>query len=848
MGAVLLTLLYLATAAIPAIAARLARRGRRRCLRAAPSGAAILVLSLLPLAFTASGFLPGRGLTPTPLLSSVAPWADPELVARIEATSQPANPLLLDPVSQMLPWRQAARRGLLFNPSEGGGAALLGNGQSAVLFPTEVAARWLPPFRAATYSQAARLLVAAWGMFLLARALAASEIGALVAAAAFLGSGFLQLWRLHPHSLTAAAAPWIVLAALALARRPGGRSAVALALGCAVGFFGGHPETLLHSLLFAAALAVPFALAAVRRRPRRGIGRGRPLLRRLGWAAAAGVLALLQAAPALLPFLDNLRVSAEWSESRAERRRQIEEPLSGVADRLAPSAALLALGDPRTGTWRGPENLAEVGGGAMGSVALLLAGLAFVPPTQAAGGAGRAGRAGGAGRGRRRLALLLLAIGLLGLAVGAHLPWISTPFGWVPVLRDSLLKRLSLWWALAVPLLAAFGLDRARRSARVRPTVAVAAVALALLLAVVANGAPAAERRRIFAFELAPLLGAALALAAVGRRRGPGTGFGPGGALRAPFAVAVVAGALLLPRVALLGGWVPRASAASFYPDTLATRFVAEQLQAAGGAGYRVAGLDAALVPHAAAFYGFEEIRTYDPMGFAPYRSFLDALGEVPRIGWVQILEPTRPALAFLGVRWVFDHPSMSARPGMEVVYAGRDALVHEVPRVLPRLFVPRTLAVEPDEGTAVAAARRIEDFAELAVVERAPGGGGGGEPLDSAGRLANGAAAVTRLEVEPGRIRATVEAEAPAILASSQPAIPGWRLFFDGAPAGRERLLRANGAFLGVEVSAGRHALELRYAPASWRYGLALGALGLLLAGALLRAGWRRGSAGAVR
>jgi hypothetical protein len=288
-GALLLALLYLATAA--ALAAAPPAVGRRR---ASPWVAA--ALGLIPLAFTASGFLPGRALTPTPLLAGVPPWADPARVAAIDAGSSGANPLLLDPVSQMIPWRRAARDGLLFDPGQGGGAALLGNGQSAALYPTEVAARALSPFRAVTYSQAARLLVAVWGMFWLARALALAELPALLAAAVFAGSGFLQLWRLHPHSLTAATVPWIALAALVAVRRPGPGAAVALVAAGAVGLAAGHPETLLHGVLFALLVAVPVAVAG-RRRPRGGLGRG------AATGAVAAVLAFLLAAPLLLPVV-----------------------------------------------------------------------------------------------------------------------------------------------------------------------------------------------------------------------------------------------------------------------------------------------------------------------------------------------------------------------------------------------------------------------------------------------------------------------------------------------------------------------------------------------------------------
>ena len=160
------------------------------------AAAAVLVLSLLPLAFTARGFLPATTLAPTGLLAGVPPWAQPERVAAIEAEA-PANPLLLDPLSQFLPWREAARHDLLFNPAQGSGAALLANGQSAVLYPTEVLARRLPAFRAATFSQAARLLVAAWGMFLLARALLAGAAGSGQRRAAAGAGGGHRLARLR---------------------------------------------------------------------------------------------------------------------------------------------------------------------------------------------------------------------------------------------------------------------------------------------------------------------------------------------------------------------------------------------------------------------------------------------------------------------------------------------------------------------------------------------------------------------------------------------------------------------------------------------------------------------------
>jgi hypothetical protein len=913
-----LAVLYLAAAAATAALAGWAGRpwgdagahtpGRRARW---PPCIAVAVLTLLPLVFTVRGFLPGTTLAPTPLLAGVPPWAEAERGAAMEAEAA-ANPLLLDPLSQFLPWREAARRDLLFNPAQGGGAALLANGQSAVLFPTEVMARWLPAFRAATFSQGARLLLAAWGMFLLARVLLGGARGegepllpALAAAFVWVGSGFLQVWRLHPHTLVAAVVPWLLLALLRLAREPGPRPAVALAVAGAMAVAGGHPETLLHALLFGLSLLAAVVLIGgerrqigeergtdekrvepggrrgglsaggrAARRDEAGAAEGSPAGRRLsrlaGWGTAAALLAALLAAPLLLPFVDNLRVSSEWV-LRRDSGTVVEVPPAESVERLRPVLALFALGDPRDGSWRGPENLAELAGGSLGAAALLLAFVALAAP------------------GRRRLALALLALGLLGLAVSIHLPGLSRPFGAVPLLRESLLKRLSLWFALAVSLLAALGVDAWRLRRRRRAPAAAAGAGRAAsgpepAAAHPAESAARAARHRVtgtrkqaapasprspspvlFAAPGTPvrlraraLLGAVLLAVALLWAAGlpgaaPGSAWEWGSLVaalalllfvppRSRLAAPLLAAVLLLPRVALLADWIPAVGPTGFYPETLATRFVAGELAEIGPLGYRVAGLDAALVPHSAAFFGFPEARAYDPMTFAPYAEFLAMAGEPSAAGWHRLLDPAHPALDFLGVRWVFDHPSAHHRPGVEVAYLDRGALVYENPEALPRLFLPPRVVAHATPEEALAEAARIRDFAERVAVS----GLDVGEPLTGRGVvLPSGPAELADLVVEPRRLRARVTAEAPALVATSQPAIPGWRIYVDG---GRALELRVNGAFLGVVVDAGEHAVEMVYAPRSWTWGWVLFAAGAVLAVLLAvaprfrrRVGWPR-------
>lgn len=826
MGLVLLCLLYLLTAVTLAVSVR--PEGR-------PAGpAAILALSALPLAFTWQGFLPERTLAPTNLLVGTAPWADPRLVEEVEGVASPRNPVLLDPVSEMLPWSAAARRHLLFTPAEGSGAALLANGQSALLFPTEVISRLLAPFRGTTYSQAARLLVAAWGMFLLLRIGAIGEPAAVAGCTVFVGAGFLQLWRLHPHSLVTATAPWILTAAVLLVRRPGPGPAVGLAASGAVAFFGGHPETLYQVLVFAL-LTVPLLArldkslgereSKTLRRSRTGGLIDLPVAR---WGVVAAGLSLLLAGPLLVPFVENLRVSAEWQLVRGKRASGIVVDLPRALERLRPAVALYSQGDPVKDSWQGPENLAEIGGGSLGAPALLLILLAV------AGQQGPSRQRHNRGddldsrqRRRNRWSLRGLAlIGAVGLLVSSHMPLVSIPFGWVPLLRDSLLKRLSVWWVLAGSLLAAWAVDEIGERFRPARTLltALAAALVGLLVVAASTGAPREELGRIWGWEIAPLVVTAVAALLMTRARRPAPRAGWVWA-----AAVLLAGAVLLPRAVLFASWVPTVPPAGFYAPTPALEVVKTRLGALSPWGFRVTGIEGALAPHSAAFFDLEEVRAYDPMTFAPYTRFLSAVGEAPRTGWVRISAP-RPALSFLGVRFLFDQPRED-QVDEDPAYRGADAIVWENPAALPRAFFPARLHVDPDPMSAVRRAREIRDFAALAVVDTVAGHQGGELGEDA---WLNPRARVLDLEVRLDEIRAVVRAASPAVLATSQPAIPGWKLLLDGDPA-PSSLRRINGAFLGVAVPEGRTRVELRYAPTSWRWGWALAGLGSLLCLSLL-------------
>ncbi len=78
-----------------------------------------------------------------------------------------------------------------------------------------------------------------------------------------------------------------------------------------------------------------------------------------------------------------------------------------------------------------------------------------------------------------------------------------------------------------------------------------------------------------------------------------------------------------------------------------------------------------------------------------------------------------------------------------------------------------------------------------------------------------------------PEQVVIATESAAPALLVLSDANYPGWRATIDGAPA---PILPTNILFRGVEVPAGTHTVTFTFAPDSWRNGLIVGSVGLLL------------------
>lgn len=221
-------------------------------------------------------------LAPAGMLTTV--WSDPLSAGEDDV-------VYFQPVRALVGEALAEGRWPLANPYEATGTALMGDPQTAVMYPVTWLFAVLDSRTAYTLSILLAFALAGVGTFVYLRRLGLVPSAALFGALAFAYGGFMVGHRVHLGMIhTAAFLPWGLWCIEGL-RRPRGAHTAALWLVAILylAITSGHWPALVHMSLV---WGVYFLL------------RARPLGRAFAWAAGAGGLALLLAAPQLQASFD----------------------------------------------------------------------------------------------------------------------------------------------------------------------------------------------------------------------------------------------------------------------------------------------------------------------------------------------------------------------------------------------------------------------------------------------------------------------------------------------------------------------------------------------------------------
>jgi hypothetical protein len=767
----------------------------RREARALALCSALLLAALAVL--LRAGLFTGRGLLPTDGVLRFYPWRE------LWPGNRGSNYALSDQFLNFVPLARllhaGARRGrlTLWNPYLSCGLPLLASIQAAALYPVNLLLLPFDQFSTAGLAALLKLFVAGFFTLLFLRRLGAGWLAALASALTFALSGFMICWLGHPHANAACLLPALLYCAErgVAERRPRAFAGLAVVYACVL--LGGHPPTAVHETLLLAAYALW--------RTRGARGRGRLLVA----GAAALALGALIAAPQLLPYLSYSRESATVESSARLARWSTRLSPGTLPDLLIPKLT----GDPVDGY--------EYLGAPLGVTPANFASFDYSERTGYVGVVALALALAAALFRRDGPARFFAAAAAVSLAWAYGLPPLPQLAARAPLLKMINPTRLLLVFDFSAAALAGLGLDALPRIARERLAPGALAAALAaaalLLFFLIELYLPLWPQMRVDerAF-MAGNLGLFVANVAVAAAALVGAQRGAAGA--APLCVAWLA----LDLLHFGAGYNPAVARRRDYPQVP----VLSRLAAEPGP-FRVIGLGDALPPDTGMIYGLQDARGQDFVGLRRYEELVTGRsGDFYFYSWARALPP---ALPLLDVRYALVAPGAPApAPGWaRVDRGGLD--VYKNPDDPGRALVVRDARVLAPEAALALARSPGFDPRRAVLLESPPAapppGPAAAPEQDAAARVA---------VYEPDRVDVEASSPAPAFLVLLDAFDPGWAATVDGRPA---PVLRADYAFRAVAVPAGRSLVRFDYRPASLRWGLALGALGLALAALAARA-----------
>ncbi len=759
---------------------------------------AALLLVLLPLCFTGRALLTGKVYGPINLAYAGEPFAG----RGAELGVAPAYAAILhDLYAAVIPWHSAVRYAWsqgewpLLNPFMLCGDVLAASAQPAPFYPPNLLSLPLPLPLALGFLAALHFFLAALGLFLYARSVGCREEAAFLGAAAWAFSGAVAFWIGWPLGMTTIFLPWVILAVRRLAREPGPGSGLLLTVVLALGILAGHPETVAHLV----GLGAFYGLGELLSRPRAAWPRI------LGWTLAAGAAALGATAIFWLPFVDALLQTYQWHlRQGVTAHLKGVESLADLVYRLVPNLVPFVHGFGRFHATGAPKHFLPLATAFAGAVVLPLALYALARSPW---------------RGRWGIA----ALALLGIAAGAKTPGLFELLGALPPFHIALNDRLIAAGGFGLAVLAALGLEAwlaAGRPAGLGKLTAASALALGALVALLRPWMLARGLPLPFVNEQAILLLVPLAVAALFLWVRP---------LR-PAAVAAVVALLLLERTAEMGHFYPVVPVRAFYPPIRPLDHPFPPDRPA-----RIVAQHFGLVPNQATHYRLEDARGYQALHHLRFFQLLPLWSQPEWFTRVERLD--RPFLSFLNVRHALV-PRGLQPAGWKFTARGGSLWLWRNPNALERAFLPRRVRIGDPEQERLAGMQAASDFAEVAWIE--PPGQAGASMTPREEENGRGKLAVTRRGL---RLLLTADLESRAWVVISNTAWRGWR-----AREGRRELPLgiANHAFLGLELPAGHHEVELFFRPRSFELGLGISAatLGVLVLGAVVVRRRRRGEA----
>ena len=211
------------------------------------------------------------------------------------------------------------------------------------------------------------------------------------------------------------------------------------------------------------------------------------------------------------------------------------------------------------------------------------------------------------------------------------------------------------------------------------------------------------------------------------------------------------------------------------------------------------------LRPDSGIIYGFDYMQEIDALARRPYTEFLGFANQLDPAQQIRLLRAFNVGylvsfkpLSMEGIRFVARFPQFFS-------------WLYEIDKPLPRTYIVNRISVEQgSERTFHRLLERGFDPMQEVVLDHSV-------QITPKGRF-EGIAKIVSYENQTVTIHASVNE--PGILVFADSYYPGWKAYVDGRET---RILKANHFFRAVVLAEGKHVVEFRYKPLSFKIGLAV-------------------------
>jgi hypothetical protein len=292
---------------------------------------------------------------------------------------------------------------------------------------------------------------------------------------------------------------------------------------------------------------------------------------------------------------------------------------------------------------------------------------------------------------------------------------------------------------------------------------------------------------------------------------------------RSRYREAPLIGLVVLDLFAFGRNYTPAIDAESHFPTSPTIRFLQNELEP-----YRVAASGRILPPNVFSYFGLPDIRGFDVMEPREYMELCVKLfgmedAQPENFKFYAHVDYTHPIVDFMGLKYlVTDRPledlvaDESRRRRFRLAFESGGAFIYENSTVLPGYYLAREVVVEGDTDARL---QRLDDWntADWSAILEA------GQPRT----FDNNTSTVTKVRSDDRMHVFSGNFTADSFLVVASTWYAGWKCLIDGQET---PVLRANHAFLGVQVPAGAHEIVFTYRVPWQRIGIVFSLISVLV------------------